>query len=87
MIPTHLQPIIDRIGLTFTGLAAYLNVKLGFLNGHFLFSPTFNTMLTIIISLLSIAWIIMKIYDQYLVTKQRKDEMKLYDKYVNKKQK
>lgn len=79
MIPESLQPFTDRLGLTATGLATYLNVKLGFLGGHFtgfLFSPSFNSLLTIVISLLSILWIAMKIYDQYLVTKARKQEVK-----------
>lgn len=76
MIPEHLQPLTDRLGITVTGVAAYLNVKLGFLGASFtgfLFSPLFNSLLTIAISILSILWIIMKIYDQYLITKARKN--------------
>lgn len=78
MIPEHLQPLTDRIGLSLTGIAAFLNVKIGFLGAHFkgiIFSPVFNSLLTIVISLLSILWILMKIYDQYLTTKLKKEAM------------
>ena len=37
---------------------------------------TFNQVLTVVISLLSAIFLLMKIYDQYLVTKKRKAEDK-----------
>jgi len=69
MIPDSLQPITDKLGLTVTGVAAYVNFNIGFLGATFngfIFSPTFSSLLTIVISILSILWIMMKIYDQYL---------------------
>ncbi|MFA6400869.1 MAG: hypothetical protein WCX31_04480 [Salinivirgaceae bacterium] len=78
MIPESLKPLTDSIGLTFTGIATYLNIKIGFLGATFsgfLFSPIFSSLLTIVISVLSILWIIMKIYDQYLTTKLKKEAM------------
>jgi len=76
MIPDYLQPIVDKVGITLTGVATFLNVQLGFLGGSFdgfLLSPVFNSLLTIIISLLSILWILMKIYDQWLTTRLKKE--------------
>jgi len=76
MIPNELQPLADYLGISCTGLATYLNVKITFLGatfGSFLLNPILSGVLTIFISLLSIAWIAMKIYDQYLVTKERKE--------------
>lgn len=56
-----------NIGVPLNGFALLLNVK-----GATLGIEHINLYLTGIISLLAIVWTVMKIYDQYLITKKRK---------------
>lgn len=56
-----------NIGAPLNGFALLLNVK-----GATLGIEHINLYLTGVISLLAIVWSLMKIYDQYLVTKKRK---------------
>lgn len=58
----------NYLGLTLNIPAILLNVE------GWLFSSNVNVMLTLFISLLAIAWWFMKLYDQYLITKKRKEE-------------
>lgn len=75
MIPEFLQSPVDNIGVSITGLAVYANVKLGFFKTgfiDFLLSPTISGILAIVISILSIAYLTMRIYDQFITTKLKK---------------
>lgn len=62
--------LINSCGWGSTLAAIYLNIS------QWLFSMQISQILTIIISLSSILFVWMKIYDQYLVTKKRKQEIK-----------
>jgi len=55
-------------GIPLTVTALLLNI------GEFLKQIDANFFLTLIISLASLCWLGMKMYDQYLVTKKRKNE-------------
>lgn len=61
-----INPFFDITGKTSTVLALVLNL------GNWLFTGRFNIALTIVLSILSILYLVMKIYDQYLITKRRK---------------
>lgn len=57
----------------------FLNVNIGaiFLNvQEWLFDINLNKSLTIIISMLAVIWWIMKLYDQYVTTKHKKERWK-----------
>lgn len=58
----------NGLGWLSTFLAAWLN-GLGWL-----MNVSFNQALTVVISLLSAIFLLMKIYDQYLITKNRKQK-------------
>lgn len=56
-------------------LGIFLNVPALFLNvDSWLFSSNVNLILTLFISLLAIIWWLMKLYDQYLIIRKRKQE-------------
>lgn len=63
----------NLFGFSLTAPALTLNVK------GWLFGEHINFILTIIISLLAIAWWSMKIYDQYVITRRRKDEIDILE--------
>jgi len=62
----NFTPIFNFFGKGGTAVAIILNIK------AWLFSEPGTIALTVIISLLVIIYWVMKIYDQYLVTKKRK---------------
>ena len=55
-------------GLTLNVPAIWLNVV------EFTSTINVNKILTLLISVLAIIWWLMKIYDQYIITKKRKNE-------------
>ena len=57
-----------QIGVILNVPAFMLNIK------AWLFSVNLNEVVTITISLLAIIWWCMKIYDQYLTTKKKKED-------------
>lgn len=64
---------MQNILLTFLGWSS--TVTAFFLNiSGWLFSANVNQILTLILSFLSIIFIAMKMYDQYLITKKRKQD-------------
>jgi hypothetical protein len=66
--------IQNRLVFNFFGVP--LNVSaIGFNLGAWLTHQNVNQILTIIISLLAISWWLMKIYDQYISTKIKKEEI------------
>lgn len=79
MIPEHLNEPINGAGISFTFLAIFLNIA-------DFFTKNINIGLTVIISILSITYLIMRIYDQFLKTKEWKykhtnsEERHNYDK-------
>jgi len=61
-----MKVLFNLFGLSSNFTALYLNI------GAWLFSISANKWLTIVISVLAIIWWLMKMYDQYLITKKRK---------------
>lgn len=59
--------VFDFFGKGSTLMAFIMNVS------EWMFSANFNMVLTLLISVLAILYWIMKIYDQYLITKNRKN--------------
>jgi hypothetical protein len=58
--------LFNLFGIGSNASALYLNIN------QWLFSVSANKALTICISFLAIIWWLMKMYDQYLITKKRK---------------
>lgn len=62
--------------LTFNFIGLQLNLSaIGFNLSAWLTHQNVNQILTIIISLLAISWWLMKIYDQYISTKMKKEKI------------
>lgn len=60
----------NYLGVSLTVPSLVFNVE------NILFNSNVNLILTVVISILAITWWGMKIYDQYLITKNRKEEWK-----------
>lgn len=58
----------NLFGIGSNATALYLNLC------EWLFSVGMNKLLTLVISLLAIIWWLMKMYDQYLITRKRKKD-------------
>jgi hypothetical protein len=58
--------LFNLFGIGSNATALYLNIN------EWLYSVEINKWLTIVISLLAIVWWLMKMYDQYLITRNRK---------------
>jgi hypothetical protein len=61
-----MKVLFNLFGISSNATALYLNI------GEWLFSVSANKWLTIVISVLAIIWWLMKMYDQYLITRKRK---------------
>ena len=62
----NMKGLFNLFGISSNATALYLNI------GEWLFSVSANKWLTIVISVLAIIWWLMKMYDQYLITRKRK---------------
>jgi len=62
----NMKLFFNLFGIGSNASALYLNIN------EWLFSTSANKALTICISVLAIIWWLMKMYDQYLITKKRK---------------
>jgi hypothetical protein len=65
-IPAPFKAIVETLGTGSTAGALFLNIK------DWVTSLDVNVVLTLTISTLSIIYLIMKIYDQWLTTRQKK---------------
>ena len=53
-----------------TFLAVWFNI------GNWMTEINFNQVLTVVISVLSVVFLVMKMYDQFLITRQRRKDVK-----------
>lgn len=70
MFSQNFNYLLDSLGISLTIPAIFLNII------NWLFNANVNQFLTIIISLLSCTWIILKIIDQNLSIKIKKKKLK-----------
>lgn len=70
MIPTQFTSLFNGIGISVVIPAFALNIKSWF------FGASFNQFLTILLTVFSILFLIMKMYDQYITTKLKRQKMK-----------
>lgn len=60
------NPLFNFVGINLNIGALFLNIQ------EWLYNADINKAITLFISFLAIAWWLMKIYDQYLITRKRK---------------